>query len=32
MGGRGVDYFVLEYGNWLDVVSIVMAFLDPQYE
>lgn len=32
MGERGVDYFVLEYGKWQDIVSILMAFLDPQYD
>jgi hypothetical protein len=32
MGERGVDYFVLEYGKWQDIVSIVMVFLVPQYD
>jgi hypothetical protein len=26
MGGRGVDYFILEYGRWLKFVSILMTF------
>jgi hypothetical protein len=32
MGERGVDYFVLEYGKWEDIVNIVMSFLVPQYD